>query len=110
MKTQVVPTAPPSPVFPIGASEQMLTGRRRWEGEGSAAPVSPPLRLSPRNPRCEVVVQVHEVPSVDVGQVAVVPVEVSASVEPSLGACVRVGAHLEPPGGNNSRVNEGERE
>lgn len=75
-------------------------------GEGSAAPVSPSLRLSPRNPRCEVVVQVHEVPSVDVGQVAVVPVEVSASVEPSLGACVRVGAHLEPPGGNSSRVSQ----
>lgn len=103
MKMQVVPTAPPSPVCPIGASEQMLTGRRRREGREAQRPS---LRLSPRNPRCEVVVQVHEVPSVDVGQVAVVPVEVSASVEPSLGACVRVGAHLEPPGGNSSRVSQ----
>ena len=36
-------------------------------------------------------------PSVDIRQVFVAPVEVSTSVEPSLGAGVWVGAHMEPP-------------
>lgn len=35
--------------------------------------------------------------SVDIGQVLVVPVEVSTSVDPILGTCVWIGAHLEPP-------------
>lgn len=36
-------------------------------------------------------------PSVDIGQVLVAPVEVAPGVEPVLGAAVLVGAHLEPP-------------
>lgn len=36
--------------------------------------------------------------SVDIGQVLVVPIEVATAVDPVLGAGVRVGAHLEPPG------------
>lgn len=47
MKMQVVPTAPPSPVFPIGASEQMLTGRRRREGREAQRPS---LRLCVSHP------------------------------------------------------------
>lgn len=35
--------------------------------------------------------------SVDIGQVLVVPIEVATSIEPALGAGVRVGPHLEPP-------------
>lgn len=35
--------------------------------------------------------------SVDIRQVLVVPVEVSTSVDPILGTCVWIGAHLEPP-------------
>lgn len=35
--------------------------------------------------------------SVDVGQALVVPIEVSAAVDPVLGAGVRVSALLEPP-------------
>lgn len=43
--------------------------------------------------------------SVDIRQVLVVPIEVAPSVEPALGAGVRVSAHLEPPVGHTDGIN-----
>lgn len=85
---------PPSPVSPFGACDEVTTVDAGEEEKQA------PLRLPPRSLPL-VPVRVRAPISVDVGQVAVVPVEVSASVEPSLGACMRVGARLEPPAGGS---------